>query len=71
MQVWQDPVLAQASLVAWCESRNEFRSFGLDRMVQVQRQSDKTGLFRDEPDKTLADYLRAAAPAGARNQLDG
>ncbi len=59
------------TLAAWCENRNGFRSFRLDRMVQVQRQSDKTGLFRDEPGKTLADYLRAAAPAGARNQLEG
>ena len=59
------------TLAAWCESRNEFRSFRLDRMVQVQRQGDKAGQFKDEPGKTLADYLRAAAPAGARSQLDG
>ena len=59
------------TLAAWCESRNEFRSFRLDRMVQVQRQGDNAGQFKDEPGRTLADYLRAAAPAGARSQLDG
>ncbi|MBK9442548.1 MAG: YafY family transcriptional regulator [Comamonadaceae bacterium] len=58
------------TLAAWCESRNGFRSFRLDRMVQVQRQGDKAGLFKDESGKTLADYLRAAAPAEVRNQLD-
>lgn len=59
------------TLAAWCETRNGFRSFRLDRMLQVQRQGDKTGQFKDETGKTLADYLRAAAPADVRNQLDG
>ena len=58
------------TLAAWCETRNGFRSFRLDRMVQVQRLDGTAGQFKDEPSKTLADYLRAAAPVEARNQLD-
>jgi predicted DNA-binding transcriptional regulator YafY len=57
------------TLAAWCETRNGFRSFRLDRMVQVQRLDGMAGQFKDEPGKTLADYLRAAAPVEARNQL--
>jgi len=59
------------TLAAWCETRSGFRSFRLDRMVQVQRLGGMAGQFKDEPGKTLADYLRAVAPAEARNQLDG
>jgi predicted DNA-binding transcriptional regulator YafY len=58
------------TLAAWCETRNGFRSFRLDRMVQVQRLEGTAGQFKDESGKTLADYLRAAAPVEARNQLD-
>ena len=58
------------TLAAWCETRNGFRSFRLDRMVQVQRLEGMAGQFKDESGKTLADYLRAAAPVEARNQLD-
>ena len=50
------------TLAAWCETRNGFRSFRLDRMAQVQCLQDKSGPFKDEPGKTLADYLRSAAP---------
>ncbi len=57
------------TLAAWCETRDGFRSFRLDRMVQVQRQRDPAGQFKDEPGKTLADYLRAAAPPDVRGQL--
>lgn len=50
------------TLGAWCESRHDFRSFRLDRMEGVQCVQGAGGQFRDEPGKTLADYLRAVAP---------
>ncbi|MEO8121924.1 MAG: WYL domain-containing protein, partial [Rhodoferax sp.] len=50
------------TLGAWCESRHDFRSFRLDRMNSVQCVEGADGQFRDEPGKTLADYLRAVAP---------
>ncbi len=59
------------TLAAWCEARDGFRSFRLDRMVQLQRLDGKSAQFKDEPGKTLADYLRAAAPPGVRNRLEG
>lgn len=50
------------TLGAWCESRYDFRSFRLDRMNSVQCTEGADAQFRDEPGKTLADYLRAVAP---------
>ncbi len=50
------------TLGAWCESRHDFRSFRLDRMEGAQCVQGAGGQFRDEPGKTLADYLRAVAP---------
>lgn len=50
------------ALAAWCESRHDFRSFRLDRMSGVQCVEGADAQFRDEPGKTLADYLRAVAP---------
>ena len=50
------------TLAAWCESRNDFRSFRLDRMESLQAMDSAAHAFRDEPGKTLADYLRAVAP---------
>ena len=44
------------TLAAWCESRGAFRTFRLDRMAGLQVQHDS--VFRDEPGKTLADFLR-------------
>ena len=44
------------TLAAWCESRNDFRSFRLDRVIRVQVTDD---VFADEPGKRLADYVRA------------
>lgn len=43
------------TLAAWCEQRQDFRSFRLDRMVSVVLGD---GLFADEPGKRLADLLR-------------
>jgi predicted DNA-binding transcriptional regulator YafY len=59
------------TLAAWCESREGFRSFRLDRMARVQRLETKTGQFKDEAGKTLADYLRSVAPPNIQDKLDG
>jgi predicted DNA-binding transcriptional regulator YafY len=53
------------TLAAWCETRNDFRSFRLDRMDALEPLDGQAGLFPDEAGKTLADYLRSAAPAAA------
>lgn len=45
------------TLAAWCESRQAFRTFRLDRMGAVQVQATT---FKDEAGKTLADFLRQA-----------
>jgi predicted DNA-binding transcriptional regulator YafY len=50
------------TLAAWCEVRHDFRNFRLDRMTLVQAVDGVVGQFRDEPGKTLADYLRLLAP---------
>ncbi len=49
------------TLATWCETRQDFRSFRLDRMDSVRLVDGPAGQFRDEPGKTLADYLCAAA----------
>ncbi len=43
------------TLAAWCELRRDFRSFRLDRIGTYAVTGDT---FRDEPGKTLDDYLR-------------
>lgn len=48
------------TLAAWCETRQAFRSFRLDRMDALQVQD---AVFRDETGKTLADFLRQAGAA--------
>lgn len=50
------------TLAAWCEARGAFRNFRIDRMTGVQVVDGAGGTFRDEPGKTLADFLRIAAP---------
>lgn len=59
------------TLAAWCEVRDGFRSFRLDRITRVHQIEGKSGQFRDEPGKRLADYLRIAAPLGVQDKLDG
>ncbi len=54
------------TLASWCETRHDFRSFRLDRMAQVELLEGPGGTFRDEPGKTLADFLRAVVPASAQ-----
>ena len=46
------------TLAAWCELREDFRSFRLDRVRDLQ---PLEAGFRDEPGRTLADLLRAVA----------
>lgn len=43
------------TLAAWCERRNDFRSFRVDRVTYVRQLEDR---FRDEPGRTLADLAR-------------
>ena len=43
------------SLTAWCELRNDFRSFRLDRVVEFRVLDEN---FKDEPGRTLEDYFR-------------
>ena len=43
------------TLAAWCERRNDFRSFRVDRVTYVRSLDDR---FRDEPGRTLADLAR-------------
>lgn len=45
------------TVVAWCELRNDFRMFRLDRITTV----DCTGPFRDRPGQTLRDFYRREA----------
>ncbi len=47
-QVW--------TLAAWCESREGFRSFRVDRIQRLQVLDER---FRDAPGQTLADMFRA------------
>ena len=43
------------TLAAWCETRQEFRSFRVDRIAELGVLDER---FRDEAGKTLADLLR-------------
>lgn len=42
------------TLPSWCELRNDFRVFRIDRIEEIEILPE---LFTDEPGKTLADYL--------------
>src|SRR5207237_6614925 len=46
------------TLAAWCELREDFRNFRLDRVAGVQVGSR----FPDEPGKRLEDFLRSVSP---------
>ncbi len=48
------------TLAAWCESRQAFRSFRVDRIEQTRVLEDR---FRDEADKSLAQLLRQVGAA--------
>ena len=44
------------TFAAWCEVRNGFRNFRIDRIAEIEVLDAR---FRDEPGKTLADLFRA------------
>ncbi len=43
------------TLVAWCEARNDFRTFRIDRIAQMEQTGRR---FRPEPGKRLTDFYR-------------
>ena len=45
------------TLAAWCESRQDFRNFRVDRIEPLELMPET---FRDESDKSLAQFLRQA-----------
>jgi predicted DNA-binding transcriptional regulator YafY len=57
------------TLAAWCETRQSFRSFRLDRLSKVRALAGPDANFVDEAGKTLADYLRSAAPPHVQSTL--
>ncbi len=56
-------------LAAWCELRDDFRTFRLDRIVDFRLETEQ---FRAEPGKTLHDFLKRpqAWSRGSRRLLD-
>ncbi|MEO5881415.1 MAG: YafY family protein [Caldimonas sp.] len=48
------------TLAAWCESREGFRNFRVDRIARAEVLDER---FRDEPGKTLPDLLREVGAA--------
>ncbi|MBZ8135372.1 YafY family protein [Afifella sp. IM 167] len=46
------------TLAAWCEMRGDFRNFRVDRITRLEECGDA---FREEPGKTLRDFLRRMA----------
>ena len=54
------------TLSTWCELRNDFRGFRVDRMDAVDVLPER---FRDEPGKTLADMLRQVKAQAADAKL--
>jgi len=54
----------QWTVTAWCELREDFRNFRLDRMEAIEPTGEH---FEDEPDRSLDDYL---ATIGAHADVD-
>jgi len=58
------------TLASWCETREGFRNFRVDRIEQVEVLEQR---FRDEPGKTLADLFRQVETeqqrAGGRGEI--
>ncbi len=50
------------TLAAWCELREDFRTFRLDRMGRIEARET----FEEEPGRGLRDYLRAVGPLAER-----
>ena len=55
------------TLAAWCELREDFRSFRADRLAMVAECGDS---FRQEPGRTLKDFLRRMAECGDSGRPD-
>lgn len=51
------------TLGAWCEARQDFRSFRVDRMAEVDVLDERVG---HEAGRTLADYLRSVKKANTK-----
>ena len=49
------------ALAAWCEARDGFRSFRIDRVIRLQVTNE---IFSDEPGKRLADFVRLQRAQG-------
>jgi predicted DNA-binding transcriptional regulator YafY len=54
------------TLGAWCELRADFRSFRFDRITALHSLDER---FRDEPGRTLADFLRHVGADTARLEV--
>jgi hypothetical protein len=50
------------TLAAWCELRQDLRTFRLDRMEHIEAGEP----FEEEPGRTLRDYLRNIGPYAER-----
>ncbi|MFG6447531.1 helix-turn-helix transcriptional regulator [Roseateles sp. BYS180W] len=57
------------TLAAWCEARESFRSFRLDRIQSWQLAQGPAAHFQASSGRTLADYLRANASEDAVSAL--
>lgn len=49
------------TLAAWCESRDDFRNFRLDRMGAVEILPEN---FEETPGRTLDDFMKAMRSRG-------
>lgn len=56
------------TLVGWCELRNDFRMFRIDRMGDPTVEDVR---FQPEPGRNLTDFLRTVIPAGTSAALPG
>lgn len=56
------------TLGAWCEDKNDFRSFRIDRIQQIQVLHEASP-FAHQDGQTVTDYVRANAPAGTWQRL--
>jgi predicted DNA-binding transcriptional regulator YafY len=54
------------TLAAWCELRNEFRNFRIDRMDEVTIAAE---IFEHRRHQTLEDFIRKMVPAADRKLL--
>jgi predicted DNA-binding transcriptional regulator YafY len=54
------------TLTAWCELRQDFRHFRVDRIVECNETGE---MFADEAGKTLADFVAGMREGGGERQL--